>query len=804
MEWRFTLIDRNGARTVIDEPIGWDSFSIRVRRHAERHGTFRELQGNNFQFIGKGGALLREEYEQYGVRGDFKLLIEWKCGNAWSEFYTGTISFDTYNFEDFPVCTVTVDIEQTGPVVSFINRFNQKVDVASAVAFDQVTALTAYPNLTKNIVLISKAITLRGIAKNTGSQEYILSTDSGWFPVSGTGTLQGGINPCFNNVEVDSIKDFDPSSIMDFFNYSNYTEYIPEIIYNNPSQELNCVGTTFDIEFRVKGRYKNLNSGSGNNDLNLVLKKGTNTFNSGATTINSWNIRSSNNNAFTQEFDISYSATVILSPGEKLWLSNFLTYVKTTNYTADVRIEIDAETYFKASVVSKCDPTSAKVYMINETASRITEAITNNQMKVYSEYLGRKDSDPYDFPQAGCGALRALALGLDIRRAKLADGTEPKLFLSMEDVFNHLSATDNIGVGVEGDDKIRIENWKWFYKNNIILQCLDIDKVKKSVITEKIWSTFKTGYDKWETEDYNGQDEILTNRQYRTQVTQVQNELEKTSKIIASGYAIETTRRRSGEDKDWRFDNDVFAICLMNKIYASGAEFIAFSSTIKVPFNQLYQVGFQAHTITVTGSASNDGTYTVVGVSTLLGDILIQVAESLVNESGATIVIEDISGHYAVEVGNIDSPANMIDPDTVYNFRISPVRMAMRWFDRVMAFCKNIVNADKLIFSAADGNYIAEGELKNPDCKLENAVLAENDDLSLTSYADTDDALPIAAAELVEYKYPLTVQEFKAINASPYGLVEYRGKNEKGQGWIEEIQYWPNEGVANFQLIPKL
>src|SRR5205085_5368245 len=184
---------------------------------------------------------------------------------------------------------------------------------------------------------------------------------------------------------------------------------------------------------------------------------------------------------------------------------------------------------------------------------------------------------------------------------------------------------------------------------------------------DELYSTFTLGYDKWETEDYNGMDEILTKREFRLQITQLQNSLEQVSKILGSGYAIETTRRKGPDDKDWRYDNDVFAICLTDTVYRGSAQFSAISSSIRIPFNNFYDIGFQTGTIVISGTAFNNGTYTIVSVSIILTDTLIQVAEAIVNEIAPNTVILD--PNYGVETDNIDNAANMVDPPTVNNYR---------------------------------------------------------------------------------------------------------------------------------------
>jgi hypothetical protein len=808
MRWRYYLIDRYDNKTRVDQPVGWDSFSLKIKRHAERHGTFRELQGNSFTFYGPAASLLRTEYEQYGVRGNYKLKIDSKCDGAWIEVYLGQIGFDNYKFTCENGCAVQVDLDQLGPLVAFINRFDQKVDLSSLLAFDGVTALDDYNTMVRSVMLPSKAILLRAIGKNVGTQEYIISSDIGFaggFP-AGTGQVQGAINVPFNTVDVNAIKDFKPQTQIDFYNYTQSQEYIPELIYNAPEQDLNCNGTQFTIAFRVKGSFKNLASGSGSHALNLVLKKGTDNFtSSGVTQIQFWVIDGAfggpvSNTISTTPFDLNYSGTVTLAPGEKLWVDFFLTYTKTTNYTPDVRLQIDPETNFTASVISKCDPSTAKFYLINETASRITESITNGALKVYSEYYGRKDSLPYSFPSNGCGSLKAVTSGLHVRKAKMSDGTEPKLFLSMKEVFESLSAIDNIGIGQEDEDKIRIENWKWFYQESVILRCTKIDKLEKIAQPNEIWSIFKNGYDKWEAEDYNGLDEFLTKREFRTAIEQVQNTLEKVSKWIASGYAFEVTRRKQNDTKDWRFDNEVFVLCTSNiGKYIAG---VGAHSFVIIASPDEYTIGDQVH---ITSSVNNLTT-TITNITTQSnGALNITVSGTLTPELITAITVENLTRQLCVtEINNLTGSSNILDPATVYNARISPERNALKWFDRICQCYRNIGNLDKLIFSSGDGNYLATGNLTDASgCKLESGALAENTDISLLTFADPADAKPIMQPERIKYSYPLSFTAYNQVVAAPYGLVFYQCDSESGYGWIDEIEYKAEDGIANFLLIPK-
>jgi hypothetical protein len=806
MELEFTLINRFDVETIIEEPVGWDAFNIQLKRHPVRHGTFRELQGNSFSFFGAGAQMLRTEYELYGIRSNYRMRIREKCGGGWNVVYFGKVGFDNYKFTCDNGCSVSVDLEQLGAVAQFINRFDQKVDLSSNVALDGA-ALTDYANLTKSILLPSKAIKLRGSAKNTASQEYIISSDIGFingFP-TGTGTVQGGINIPFATVDVNAIKDFDPQGIMDFYNWTQGHEYIPELVYNNPDIPLNCLGTTFLVEYRVKGRYKNLAAGSGSHAMTLDLKQGTGNFMGSSTLITGTLVANGLNFVRTEEFDVTWTGTVTLAPTERLWLDFLLGYTKNTNYVADVRLEIDPETYFKAEVVSKCDPTSAKFYLINEATSRVIESITNNQLKLYSEYYGRIDSAPYAFPGNGCGSMKAITIGLELRKAKLTDGSDPHQYVSMQEIFESLSAIENIGIGLEGDT-IRMENWKFFYGDNVIFECRGIDHLDKTLIAAEHFSIFKNGYDKWEAEDFNGLDEFLTKREFRTALSEIQNTMEKICKWIASGYAFEVTRRKQNDTKDWRYDNDTFILCLTNKFKTLAA--FGVDHLIVIPINtNNYQVGDQINVTTTSGT--NQGIFTITAVSHPTATTTnISTAEATTLNIVDFISIQNLTHQtYDTEINNINSASNILDPATVYNFRISPMRNALKWFDRIAVCYRNITGADKLIFSAGDGNYIASGELADDTgCKLETTLgsLGENQDISTTAYEDPADGLPINFPERVKYTFPVSSAEFAQINSNPLGLIFYQCKSEKGFGWIDELVWSPEEGKAKFTLIPKI
>ena len=77
-----------------------------------------------------------------------------------------------------------------------------------------------------------------------------------------------------------------------------------------------------------------------------------------------------------------------------------------------------------------------------------------------------------------------------------------------------------------------------------------------------IFSTYKTGYNQWKTWNINGLNDIFAPREYRTELSELKNELDKTCQFLASDYAIEWTRRQYGlTTADSRYDNNIFFAC---------------------------------------------------------------------------------------------------------------------------------------------------------------------------------------------------------------------------------------------------
>jgi len=825
MLWRFTILDRNDNETIIDEPTGWDANVSEIKRDLDWHGIVFTNQGDTFQFDGAAMQLLKKEYELYGADGNMTLIIEEDCGNGYEEFSRGKFMFKNYKFFCGDECYVKCPIETTTETKELRNRLKQKVNLDSTVAFDEATILPTYAALPLTMELPSKGIFLKdnAIAEKDISEEIMggvqppspLNTvnltylqisfamtekagEIGAFTVNtpvevveGSGNFSGHTSDtAWGNSGLSGLNAFDdnsgcipgtgtpgtcdalprpklsPLATPPIVNFTQGTLNYGQI--SNPVQisfsltgsidVLNTViGTTVFYLMRLPARPNKKTNGDDEQDYeviyrNVIYSPSASTqppyagdyipvpLISGYSPTYIHGVPPGN----SIPFDVSFAdSNFTLNNGDQLFMFMSIFERKDGNMIDAVlndeakafRINLEAGAYFNLSNLSYVPPSKSKMYAINEAISRVAECITNGKLRAYSSYFGRTDSQPYSHAIDGCGGLEVITDGIRIRGQENRIPNKPSVFaVSLQDIFDGLNPIHNIGMGIEPDllrpgyNRLRVERWSYFYSDEVVFSCDGVNELTMDSEPNEVFSSFKFGYNEWEAEQYTGLDEFLTKRSYRTTLSSVSNDYVQLSKFIASGYALEITRRiGDNNSKDWRYDKKTFIVCCKR----------------------------------------------------------------------------DESGDMVVELGNVISPQNIIDPDTIYNYRISPLRNALRWVQRIFTTYKQINSGAKLIFTDGDANYFAAGEMDSESCKLEAGIITENETIDVNVFSDISDSIPFLQAERVNFKYPINSSDYKHLLANPYGLIAYSSGCEDGVGWIDKISYKPEEGVATFTLIPK-
>lgn len=718
----------------IEEPQGFADIVLNVKRDDNWHGVFFEASTSDLGFYGVAYDYLKDKRETLGLKADVTFKVLFSCGiyEDPEVILTGKLDFGKYSRVCGTTCLIKLPVEKSGCLMTLRNRYDQKVDLDDSFSFNKQSVLQSYDKLNFELELPPKEL-LAAIDGNVDTDGYVHDSDHHTIS-DGSLTL---IRPDYSIERYNNIATGQLTGINNCESNTGSLDctgpLTPQLLFEDLIQ---CFNGDYDYTTRFKGT---LNLGAGLSLFHIKMKvvkwDATGNIFDNATIVQEYTIfdglPSPPAGPQTILFDHTLTGTTTIADG-----IGFYSFIEVglSSGTAHLNIVFDTETLFTIQANKVCPPTNSNVYAINEALSRITEAITDNCVKVKSDYYGRTDSQPYTSAEDGCGSMRIVTSGLKIRRAVPAS-----FFASLKDLFDGLRGIDNIGMGIESNDFIpgfdwlRIEPVEYFYKDIEILAMPAIPEIDESIQDQLVYATIKSGYQKWQVESINGLDEPNSGREYRTGLSSVSNTIDITSKLIAGSYPIEVTRQQSFADTgaaDTTYDNEIFIICVERQGY-----------------------GFQ------------------------------------------------------VEQGNIDNAANIYSPQTIYNWRIRPFSNLMRWFKSIANSYVNLSDTtSKLFFSAGTGNFIAEGEISGayPTCKLENAVKEENRDLSRLDFADINEAKPLWKPEYITFKYPLSVADYKTIMSNPYGYISYQcGNGEWKKGFVQEIRYQLNKGIADITLKSK-
>jgi hypothetical protein len=735
--WQFT-ITYNSITTVISEPIGWNETEIVIRRNKEFHGIFFEYSLNKLRYHGTAYTILKDAYETLGIDAEAELLIEYKCDDSdtFEEFYTGKFAFNQIKIEEGNGCFIEIPIEQIGCVNTFLNRKDQKVNLNSNLDFNE-DALTAYAGLNESLAFPPKEIFLQNIYNKVPETDLEYTDDvirltgqpENYFFAFTFDETQNEI-PTSNSI-------FDIGrSIPDYevFNFDKWTEGYNGLIDVTSISQLYCFNESYNVSIKLKGTFTDSSVSTRLYDAYFVLRWGNE--NDGYNfLLLTPNFGFSSSGVNTYNFDIDVQTTVTMALGDRLYL-----YAGLLNYTYTTTIDyfdcsfVFDEAEVTVDTLSLCESTSSKVAYINEALSRTVEAITNDCIRVKSNYYGRTNSLPYSSSIDGCGGLRVITDGLNIRKKLLSDGTVPPITVSFDDMMNGLNPIDNIGYGIEDDPnragfkQLRVEPFDYFYDSSTSITLRKVPAIETTVDESRIYSQINIGYEKWESEEFNGLDEINTNRTYRTVLNSVKNTLTKISSFITSGYALEITRRNGTNSNDWRFDNDIFLVQLRR---VGIGTFVEFFNTAQLLF------------------------------------------------------------------------ANLLTPNTTYNIRLSPIRNLMRWFPIIQSsWSKQATSPIELKYTDGTANIKAETQILVNGCtaELNTFLLSESRNISKNDLLGVI-ADPLWEPEQIKFEFPLSYQQFKTLRQFPYKKIKILGNFGDRSGWIEQINYKPNTGIATFTLL---
>ncbi len=558
---------------LIEQPQGFADIVLNMKRDDNWHGIFFEASTSDLTFYGEAAEYLQGKKNTYGLKSDVTFKALQSCG-IYEELETileGKLDFRKYVESCGTTCSVTIPVEQTGCLMTMRNRYDQKVDMDSIVTFSKLSALAQYDKMGFSMSLAAQELKIALDCQVEGIDTVEINNCD----TSGNSTTI--MRPTYNTVRFNSIATGQPQPENNARNTDCFdTPITPQILYEENTK---CITEQFEYNIRLKGSYEMHSVGAVDLELakaRLVTWDGVGDINNDSTTIQE-TIFFSGSDSFpvTGTFDTTFTGFITLPEG-----IGFYAYIEYKTNEHDIILPeaimaihttFDEETSFFIIGKKTCENTDSTVYAINESLSRVAEAITDNCLKVKSDYYGRTDSEPYTSDEDGCGSLRIITSGLYIRQADNA-----VLFASLKELFDGLKAIDNIGMGIEdnpfitGTQWLRIEPVEYFYQDTEILSFPFVPEAKKAIQEQLHYSLIKIGYKNWEVEDINGLDEFNSNKEFRTGLSTVSNTIDATSDFIAGGYPWEITRQQSFADTgaaDTKYDNNIFIACVERDAY---------------------------------------------------------------------------------------------------------------------------------------------------------------------------------------------------------------------------------------------
>jgi len=734
IDWQF-ILNPDTDNLEIDEPIGWADIAFEIVRDKKFHGISIAYSLSEIKLVGEGAVFLKNEYETNGSDADVKIRIIAICDDEEQDSEDFQLDFGRYKEKCGEECSVSIGIEDISCFTLFNNNFDKKVDMLSDVAFDKATPLAEYAGLEKDITLPGKAIRLRNRAETNPEVTENLA-DPPYFDDGDD--IQGDVVfvPAFQNVIESSMGSFEPSPILDAVSHGDGLPYPP---YLDISALINTTELLGNAECGVRDFV-----------LSFRLKGHINTFIPYGSAYNIF--------ARVDRLPAGLDAG---NPGD--WVRELEDLIITVNASA--------EADYDYSITLPIDITQGDkiyVYMQLDNSNHIDDFLLTMDVESYVEATASLLCDPSiakmfmvhetisrvaESNTNNCLSLKSNFFGrTDSAPTAYPEngcgGAEaltsglfirraenPTFFLSMKDLLAGLQAIHNIGFGLQRESGVELLRVEEY--DYFYQDFLLLDASDLDVQTKSVVSEEIPG-------------------------------------IILGGYEKWEVENINGLDE-----------------FNSKREYRLTINNAKgtLDFRCKFIAGGYAIELTRLQSFSDTG-----------------AADTKYDNETFIICLEQdvyaytypyVYGGYVVEQGGITGAANMFDPDTVINFRISPIRNMMRVAKSFFGAYRDFQGVNsKIVLSSGDGNLLAEGWLSLDDCTPENQVISESDDIVDDIYQDTDLLLPKIRPESIIFEYPMSLSDFKRIKANPYGYINHCD----GRGFITKVIYKPNEGKASFEL----
>lgn len=714
------------------DPTGWKDILVKYARNTKYWGLFRDMTVP-MNFAGDGATILRHQMWNYGSE-----VITWLALQKLDRLSFPYIYKPWYlcemDFSKFKQTRTTVSVNAMEGGLSKYLKANEATSYELPVNTD----------VQKKVVYLDGLPFENTIEYNIFSQDVLNSSFVGgheyWHLgmgiISNDGTTQGILS------QDQVLTNYPPYALNNYFNNSvtkNYTLHV-----------------TGEINFTAKAH---------NSRIAISIQK----TDSAGTVLTTYDVFLEADVAQDSINNVPFSFDIPMAPGQSVTLNS-----RTPTETGFINIS-------SGKLIASYQVTFTQSFTECLTPFRVFELlaakITDGKYGVQSSFLQTVSEE------------LLLTCGQALRKYQATS----VLKTSLNDFFQSFRRY-GIGLGILRDpingDKLIIEKLEYFFRSDIaVLNLGEISDLSVDVAEDISFNTIKAGFKNQTIDKVNGRDEFNVTQLYSTPNTRIIKELDLVSTYRADMYGIEVTRiDLFGKDTtDNTADNDVFMISV-----EKGTDFIYFSGDfeciedtgsyyIRIPGTQIQLTnGTQ---FTISGAASNNGTYTIVNTSYLVaGFTTVQVAEAVTDASVNGTITGFNADWYKLNRPAFTTVSGLLHPDESFNIPLSPKRA--------------LIENGPLIHSVLDKMDIKSVKFQTGEKNSELSTIIAGE--TVTEKGD----LPIGGLGtklFLPYYFKFTtkvpINYLELINSNPYGLIyfTYKGITYNGFMWDGGIKPGNND-----------
>jgi hypothetical protein len=388
-----------------------------------------------------------------------------------------------------------------------------------------------------------------------------------------------------------------------------------------------------------------------------------------------------------QSYSFPVSMTIPMKPDEKLFFQGI--YFGGSTGAVEISIEFEPDSALSLDYKNKYRTTATKGMEPLVLFQKLVEKITGNPADASSSLL-----TSFANLLITCGdAVRGI------------DGAKIKTSLSQ--FFEFCRCQFVAGIGVE-NDLIVIEELSHFLGVSSPVDLGNSKDLKWKFTKDLNFNTIKIGYVAKDTDDVNGKYAFNNSHLYTVPVKKVVRELTVICPYPSDPYYIELNRiNLDGKTTtDDSADNDVMILNtedIPDKVYDLVFEVFLAGNFINVVGGavdiDLFQPGAQ---FTVSGSVSNNQTFTVIASVVAGADLLVEVVEVVVNETapGCNVAYKTTILKRVV----YSTITGVPDPDFIFNIEyLTPKRMLLRWI-KYISSCLFQFAGESITFQSTEKN----------------------------------------------------------------------------------------------------